>query len=205
MTRTLVFAQQKGGAGKTTLLVQTAAALAAAGRPPSLVDLDPQRSLTRWNELRGADALPIESASEWQASTALRRAAKAGEIVLADCPGNADVLLRAAVRAADLVAIPCQPSPMDAWATQPILEMAAREKTPAVVILNRVPPRGGAGPAVEAALAEFGAEILPVTLGNRVAFSTAFLEGRAASEISPRSTAAREALALAEALLARLA
>lgn len=204
MARTLVFAQQKGGAGKTTLLVQTAAALMAMGHPVSLVDLDPQRSLTRWHGLRGDRTLPIESASEWQASTALRRAAKGGEIVLADCPGNADVLLRAAVRAADLVAIPCQPSPMDAWATQPILEMAAREKTPAVVILNRVPPRGGAGPAVEAALAEAGAEILPVALGNRVAYSTAFLEGRAASELQPRSVAAREAQALAEALLARL-
>lgn len=202
MARILVFAQQKGGAGKTTLLAQVAAALSRAGRDAALVDLDPQRSLSRWAELRGDPRLPCEAASDWGAGTALRRAARSAEVVLADCPGNADVLLRAALREAERVVIPCQPSPVDAWATAPTLAMARREKTPAVVVLNRLPPRGGAEAETRAALAAEGAEILPASLGNRVAFSTAFLQGRTPLDLSPRSRAAQEAQALADALLA---
>lgn len=204
MPNIIVFAQQKGGAGKTTLLVQTAVALRGRGLSVALVDLDPQRSLTRWSEIRQDPELPVEAASEWQASSALRRAARAASHVLVDCPGNADVLLRAAVREADLVAIPCQPSPMDAWATTPTLEMCRREKTPSVVVLNRVPPRGGALEATQRLLAEQGAEVSSATFGNRVAFPNAFLQGRAAAEAAPRSPAASEAEALTEDLLARL-
>jgi chromosome partitioning protein len=204
MTRTLVFAQQKGGAGKTTLLAQAAVALSREGARVALLDLDPQGSLARWAELRGDPALACEAASDWTAGAALRRAARGADFVLADCPGHADVMLRAAVREADLVVVPCQPSPMDAWATGPILAMARRERTPALVVLNRLPPRGGAEAETRAALAEEGAEILETALGNRVAFSTAFLEGRTPLDLAPRSRAAQEAQAFARALAARL-
>ena len=43
----ITFAQQKGGAGKTTVLAHLAAAWAGAGRDVAIIDLDPQRSLTR--------------------------------------------------------------------------------------------------------------------------------------------------------------
>ena len=39
-----------------------------------------------------APALPVEAAAEWQASAALRRAARAAAHVRVDCPGNADVI-----------------------------------------------------------------------------------------------------------------
>ena len=204
MAKIVVFAQQKGGAGKTTLLVQTAVAMAARGCTLALVDLDPQRSLTRWAEIRNDPEIPVDAAADWQAGAALRKAARAAGHVLVDCPGNADILLRAAVRQADLVVIPCQPSPMDAWATGATLEMCAREKTRAVIVLNRVPPRSGAMEETLRLLAESGADISPAALGARVAYSTAFLQGRAASEVSPRSRAAQEVGALAEDLMSRL-
>lgn len=204
MAKIVVFAQQKGGAGKTTLLVQTAVALAARGCTLALVDLDPQRSLTRWAAIRNDPEIPVDAVPDWQAGSALRKAAKAASHVLVDCPGNADILLRAAVRQADLVVIPCQPSPMDAWATGATLEMCAKEKTRGVIVLNRVPPRGGAMEDTLRMLADSGADIAPTALGNRVAYSTAFLQGRAAAEVSPRSRAAVEAEALADDLMSRL-
>ncbi len=197
MTEILVFAQQKGGAGKTTLLVQLAHAFTARGRRVRLVDLDPQGSLSRWAALRNDPALPCEAAPDWQATTALKRAGRGADLVLVDLPGAADVLLRAAIRAASHVLIPLQPSPLDAWATRPTLEVCAREKASHFIVLNRVPPRGG---AIDAALAEVSAPVLPAQLGARVAFSNAFLEGRAAAEIAPRSKAAEEAAALADAV-----
>ena len=51
MAIVITVAQQKGGAGKTTLVAHLAAAL-AADRRVALLDIDPQRSLSRWHALR---------------------------------------------------------------------------------------------------------------------------------------------------------
>ena len=57
MGQAITFAQQKGGAGKTTVLAHLAAAWAGAGRDVAVIDLDPQRSLTRWTEIRADPAI----------------------------------------------------------------------------------------------------------------------------------------------------
>ena len=199
MSQTLVFAQQKGGAGKTTLLVQLAHAFASRGRRVRLVDLDPQGSLTRWAGIRQDPEIPCDSVPDWQAGSALKRAAKDADLVLVDLPGAADILLRAALRAADHVIVPLTPSPLDAWATQPTLDACQREKANHSMVLNRVPPRGGTAPG------GLEAPLLPTPLGARVAFSNAFLQGRAAAELQPRSKAATEAAALADAVETLLA
>jgi chromosome partitioning protein len=202
LAHVITFAQQKGGSGKTTLLTQLAAALIGEGRRVGLVDLDPQRSLAGWVDARarardGALDLAFWESSEWRATGDIRRAKSEAEIVLVDCPGAADVLLRSAMRAADLVLAPAQPSPPDAWATRATLKMALREGALSRVVLNRVSPRGGPVAAVEAMLAEDGAELLETRIGNRVAFATAFLEGRGVTEPPRAGKAADEIAALA--------
>lgn len=195
------FAQQKGGAGKTTLLTQLAVAWLADGRRVALIDLDPQRSLAGWVDARarargGALDLAFWESSEWRASGDIRRAAAEADLVLVDCPGNADVLQRSAMRAADLVVIPAQPSAPDAWATRATMKMALREGALARVVLNRVPVRGGPVEAIETLLREDGAEIAASRIGNRIAFANAFLEGAGVLENARGSKAADEVLAL---------
>jgi chromosome partitioning protein len=202
MARIVTFAQQKGGAGKTTLLTQLGVAWLGAGQRVAMIDLDPQRSLSAWVDARargagGALDLGFWESSEWRATGDIRRASAEADVVLVDCPGNADVLLRSAMRAANLVVIPAQPSAPDAWATRATLRMAIREGVESRVVLNRVPTRGGPGAAVEALLQEDGADLAETRVGNRIAFANAFLEGRGVTEVARTSKAADEVRALA--------
>lgn len=201
----IAFAQQKGGAGKTTVLAHLAHAWADRGKSVGLADLDPQRSLALWaGTQRDRDYTVIESAG-WRATSDIRELAQSCDVTLIDCPGNASSLLEAALRAADLVLLPCQPSMLDAWATDPILQMAAREKTPARVLMNRMPPRGGIAGQVQEHLREHGATLLETTLGNRVAFASGLGSGTTALGVARSGRAAQEVIALADEIEAILA
>jgi chromosome partitioning protein len=196
MGHVITFAQQKGGAGKTTVLANLAAAWVAAGHRVALIDLDPQHSLTRWAALRDDPAMDLIDSRDYRAGPDIRAAAKTHDRVLVDCPGAASSLLDSAIRESGLVIIPCQPSVMDAWASSSVIEAAARIKTPARILLNRVPPRASGLDEVLAALGPARDGLLAASLGNRVGFSQAMISGRTASEIARRSPAAAEIVAL---------
>lgn len=192
----IAFAQQKGGAGKTTILSHLAHSWSRAGTHIGLVDLDPQRSLTRWAELCSEIDIDLKQSKDWRAGSDIRDSGKNHDITLVDCPGNADILLRAAIRECDLVITPCQPTGMDVWATGAILEICAAEKTPCVVVMNRVPPHRGKTSEMLEKLAGMEAEVLESMLGNRVAFSAGLLDGMTAISGNRKSTARDEVEAL---------
>jgi chromosome partitioning protein len=205
MGQIITFAQQKGGAGKTTVLAHLAAAWAADGRRVALVDLDPQKSLTRWATLRADPALELIDSRDYRAASDLRAASRTHDLVLVDCPGAASTLLDAALRESTLVIAPCQPSALDAWATQAICDAAERQRTPLKILLNRIPPRSSSLDEVLSALGPRATLLLGCSLGNRVAFAHALLTGRTAPELSRRSLAADEIAALRAELDALLA
>jgi len=192
MGHVITFAQQKGGAGKTTLLAHLAAAWAEAGRKVAVMDLDPQRSLTRWAGLRADPAIEVLESKDYRAGSDIRAARRTYDFVLVDCPGAATSLLENVIRESDLVLAPCQPSGMDVWALETVIETAAKLKRPLRIVLNRMPPRLASLDEVLTALGPSRALLLATQLGNRNAFSKAMLDGRTAPEVSGRSTAAAE-------------
>jgi chromosome partitioning protein len=202
MAIVITVAQQKGGTGKTTLAANLGAAL-AVNRRVALLDIDPQRSLTRWYSLRPdkAPALDFSDVSGWRLSAELDRLKKAHDIVLIDSPPQIDTDARLAIRGADLVLVPVQPSPPDVWAAEGTLKLAATEKRRTAVVLNRLPASGKLRESVIAQLRASGHPLLTATIGNRTGFASAFANGLGVTEAAPRSTAANELRGLLAELL----
>lgn len=205
--KTFTVAQQKGGAGKTTLAAHLAVAFTAAKKSVAVVDIDPQQSLTMWYRLResrfgdaGAGLL-VSQIKGWRVQSEVESLARAHDIVLIDSPPHAETEAKVAIRCSDLTLVPVQPSPMDVWATRPTLELAAQEKVPVLMVLNRVPPRANLTEEMIAEMGELGAKVAKSRIGNRVVFAGALSEGRAVGEVQPRGRAAAEIKALAGEIL----
>jgi chromosome partitioning protein len=200
----ITVAQRKGGAGKTTLAAQLATAWLRQGARVALLDIDPQASLTAWLELRrarlGGDNVGFDFAAlpGWRATQWIEDRARSAAVVVVDCPPHAETEARIAVRAAGLVLVPVQPSPLDLWATEATLTMVREERRRALVVLNRVPPRSGFTDRVAADLAAAGGALASSRIGNRVALVRAMASGQGVVEIPGAHPAAAEITALAE-------
>ncbi|MEM7177567.1 MAG: ParA family protein [Pseudomonadota bacterium] len=210
MAKTILFAQQKGGAGKTTLLTQIAALLAGQGNLVTLIDLDPQRTLSSWFDKRiqkygEGGGLELTETSEWRAASDIAKAGKTADYVFVDAPGSADILGRIAMREADFAVVPCQPSMPDVWASEATLAMLNKSGCAHAVVLNRCPPRGKAADTAAEAMAETGARILDARVGQRAAFADAFIRGSGVSETAKSSKATGEVSAVTSAILDQLA
>jgi chromosome partitioning protein len=209
--RILTVAQQKGGSGKTTLAAHVAVALARqSGEPVAILDVDPQGSLGTWFEARegslGEDntGLEFRTASGWGARREARSLAKSHGYVLVDTPPKSDSDAKPAIDVADFVIVPIQPTPVDLWATSQTIQLADREDTPALLVLNRVPPRASLTGETEEAIAASGYEALQARLGNRTVFASSMGRGLTASEEASTSKAAMEVAALVEELIERI-
>lgn len=203
MSKVITIAQQKGGAGKTTVAAHLAVALAQKGNRVAVLDIDPQGSLTQWHKIReerygeGYTGLTFAAVSGWRVGSEVSRLRKQCDFIIIDSPPHTETEARTAIRQADFILIPVQPSPTDLWATKPTLELAKAENVPVKVLLNRVP----ANSKLAAKISDELPDLAETTFGNRVLFASSLMEGRAATEVEPNSAAASEVKALVKEIL----
>jgi chromosome partitioning protein len=204
MGKVIAVAQQKGGAGKTMLAAQLAVALAESATV-AVLDIDPQGSLTIWGKLRAtapkaAQKITCATTAGWRLTTELDRLKSAHDIVLIDTPPVIDTDARRAIRAADLVLVPLNPSPPDLWAAEGTLKLAAEEKRKIALVFNRAPAASRLRKRLEAEIAARGILLLETALGNRAGYANAFAEGLGITEAGPATQAADELRALTRAI-----
>lgn len=204
VARVITIAQQKGGAGKTTMAAHLAVAWAASGRNKvAIVDIDPQGSLTQWFDVRKEHfgdeevGLTFASISGWRVRSELDRLKYTHDIIVIDSPPHTDAEARTAIRAADLVVVPLQPSPMDVWATSATINVCKQEKVPVKMVLNRVPPNASITEAVSGEMVGLTAN----RFGNRVAYAGSLMHGLGVTEYAAMSKAAEEVRALAKEIM----
>lgn len=185
--KVITIAQQKGGAGKTTLTAQLAVGLVCARARVATIDIDPQGSLTLWHTVRQkelGDANTIEHVQlqGWRLPKEVRRLKDEVDFILIDSPPHTMTDALIAIREADLVLVPVQPSPMDVWACGGTIQKCKTEKVPALVVLNRINARAALFEQMCNALQGMDLDIAETTLGNRVAFAASILRGLGVAE-----------------------
>lgn len=204
VARVITIAQQKGGAGKTTMAAHLAVAWAASGRNKvAIVDIDPQGSLTQWYNVRASrmgeenTGLTFAAISGWRVRSELDRLRHTHDIIVIDSPPHTDAEARTAIRAADLVVVPLQPSPMDVWATSATINVCKQERVPVKMVLNRVPATARITEAVSGEMVGLTAN----RFGNRVVFAGSLMQGKGVTEADTNSIAAEEVRALAKEIM----
>lgn len=204
MAKVITIAQQKGGAGKTTVAAHLAVALSQRGNRVAVIDIDPQGSLGHWHRVReerfgeGFTGLSFSSLSGWRVGSEVSRLRKMQDYIIIDSPPHTETEARTAIRCADLIIIPVQPSPTDLWATKATLDLAKAEKIPVRVVLNRVSANSKLAQTISSELSD----LAKTSLGNRVLFASSLLEGRCATEVEPSSQAAEEIKSLVKEIVA---
>ena len=118
-------ANPKGGVGKSTIATNIAGYLASRGHSVMLGDADRQQSSRLWLRLRPAQARAISS---WEVGEGqLAKPPRGTTHVVLDTPaGLHGKLLQQALRLADKVVVPLQPSIFDMYATRAVLDELAQ-------------------------------------------------------------------------------
>ena len=191
--KTLAIISQKGGVGKTTLATALAVAAERDGKSAAVFDLDPQASAAFWKDTREAEAPAVVAIPPARLGPVLKAAGESGcELAIIDAPPFAKDIAYEAAQQADFVLIPTRPAVLDVMAMTRTLELVRHYAKPSAVVLTFCPVQGKEITDTEDAVAQLGAELVPVRVHNRVAFSRAQQTGLTAQEFEPDGKAAQE-------------
>jgi len=193
---------QKGGSGKTTIATHLARALQLDGADVLLVDSDPQGSARDWAAVREDQPVPVVGIDRPTIERDLKSVARKDFVVIDGAPQAHDLAV-SAIKAADFVLIPVQPSPYDIWATSDLVELVKQRievtdgRLQAAFVVSRAIKGTRIGAEVTEALAGYGLPVLESRITQRVIYPSSAASGMTVMEADPEGDAAAEVRALA--------
>ena len=196
---------QKGGCGKTTIAINLAQAYVADGSDVLLLGLDPQGSAGDWRSIDpglvpGFQVEEIERGELLRQARALRRQ---HDIIVLDCPPQYAAASVAAIRVADLVLVPVQPSPFDVWSTDAIVDLirvlqeAVQGRPRAAYVVSRAISNTALRRSLAQALSERSLPVLSAGTTQRVGYAATAVRGKTVFD-GPATVARREMEAIRE-------
>jgi len=200
---------QKGGSGKTTIATHLARALQIDGADVLLVDSDPQGSARDWSAVREDQPLTVVGIDRPTIDRDLRNVARKDFVVIDGAPQAADLAV-SAIKAANFILIPVQPSPYDIWATSDLVELVKQRievtdgKLQAAFIVSRAIKGTRIGAEITEALNGYGLPVLETRITQRVSYPGTAAAGSTVMDAEPNSDAAAEVRALAKEIKKRL-
>jgi len=197
---------QKGGSGKTTIATNLAHALSLNNLNVALVDSDPQGSARDWNEMNGGTLLPVFGLDRETLPKDIESIKDSFDYIIIDGAPQISKLAAAAIKASDVILIPCQPSPYDIWACDGLVELikARQEVTggmpKAAFIVSRAIKNTKLSKEITQALMGYGLPVLSYGTTQRVSYARSASEGGTVLTI-PKSHAAKEINAIKDELI----
>jgi chromosome partitioning protein len=175
--RTVLVVNPKGGCGKTTVATNLSGGLAAHGGKVLLLDLDRQQSAMTWLSMRAAH---LPRVGYLRRDGTAQDHGKDDWLVIDSPAGIHGKSLSHALKLADRVVVPVQPSVFDMAATAQFLQVLSEEKAVRKhkdfvgIIGVRVDPRTRAAATLEAFLAQFELPILTCLRDSQIYANAAF-------------------------------
>ncbi len=189
----LALISQKGGVSKTTLATALAVCAEQEGKTTAVFDLDPQASAAFWKDTRQADTPAVVAVPAARLAHMLKAAAEAGtDLAIIDTPPFAKDIAFEAAAQADFILIPTRPAVLDVMAMTKTIELVSHYGKPSAVVLTFCPTQGREVQDTIDAVEQLGAQLAPVKIHNRVAYSRAQQTGLTAQEFETDGKAAYE-------------
>ena len=203
MCKIIAILNQKGGAGKTTIATNLAPALQLEGHKVILVDSDPQGSARDWNAASdGAFVKVIGMDRSTLAKDILAVVDNHDFIIIDGAPQIADLAI-AAIKCADVILIPVQPSPYDIWACEDLVEIIkARQeitdgKPKAAFVISRVIKNTQLSKEIREALEGYELPVFKNFTSQRVIYAKSASTGSTVLSSETKEEASNEIRAIA--------
>jgi len=193
----ITMASRKGGAGKSTLTAHLAAYCHQSGNRCTIIDADPQGSLTLWHSLRRGGEPALRNGARGIERALAMAMVEGYQWAFIDTAASMWVVAQEAIRAATMVLIPARPGFFDLNAVRETVAAAYERNKPYAVVLNATPVKRDEkeAPAVVQSRAFFEGLGIPVWAGQvsqRTGFVLTLAAGASIGEVAPESAAGTE-------------
>lgn len=188
---------QKGGSGKTTIATHLARGFQLLGYSVLLVDSDRQGSARDWRAVDENNPVPVIGIDRPTLDKDLKIVTDRDFIIIDGSPQATDLAL-SAIKSADFVLIPVQPSPYDVWATSDLVDLVKQRiemtdgELKAAFVVSRAIQNTNIGKEVATVLLDYDLPVLSTRVMQRVSYPNSASIGKTVFDTESLSSNAVE-------------